>query len=78
MSVLVTETDVSTTNAVNIGAATLEAGIGDLQIFTDHESLIVSDSNLMMVSAVTGVANATSNSRHEAVNTVNVNGSTLA
>ena len=78
LSVLVTETDVSTINAVNIGAATLDAGIGDLQIFTDHESLIVSDSNLMMVSAVTGVANATSNSRHEAVNTVNVNGSTLA
>ena len=73
VSVAVTETDVDASNTVVVGDATIDAGISDVEIFTDHEALIVADTNLTMVSAVSGAANATTNARYTGNNTINFN-----
>ena len=73
LSVAVTETDVDASNTIVIGDADIDAGISDVEIYTDHEALVVADTNLTMVSAVTGAANATSNARYTGNNTVTFN-----
>ncbi|MGB0964662.1 MAG: LEPR-XLL domain-containing protein, partial [Litorivicinus sp.] len=77
VNVAVTETTVATHNDINIGSATLNAGVGNVQIFTDHEALVVSDTNLMMVSAISGFATAISNARYAGINSVDLTGSEL-
>ena len=67
------EVDVDASNTVNIGAANINAGIGTFAINTQHEGLVVTDANMTMLSAFSGISAAESYALQNMSNTININ-----